>query len=84
MGCGGGSARARGSIVPTVGADGHRLALGHADLQDARAGGADTTLLALSVSSSKSGSPALTERAVGLEPAREDAFGDRFAHARGR
>ena len=28
-----------------------------------------------------SGSPALTERAVGLEPARQDPFRDRFAHA---
>ena len=46
--------------------------------------GAGTTLLALSVSSSKSGSPGLHERAVGLEPAREDPLGDRFAHARDR
>ncbi len=43
--------------------------------------GAGTTLLALSVSSSNSGSPAWTDAAVGLEPARQDPLGDRLAHA---
>ena len=63
-------------------ADGDRLALGDGDLAGRPAAGAGTTLLALSVSSSKSGSSAFTADAVGLQPARQDALGDRLADAR--
>ena len=72
-----------GSIVPTVAPIGDGLALGHADLQDPEPG-AGTTLRGLVGLELEERLAGLHRDAVGLEPARQDALGDRFAHARAR